>query len=105
MAVPGRAKGDMISGSRWGGNVISFVIPAYNEESLLGRTLDAVSDAAGALGRPFEVVVVDDASTDRTAAVARGLGARVVPVNHRQIAATRNAGAREAAGQMLIFVD
>jgi glycosyltransferase involved in cell wall biosynthesis len=85
--------------------VISFVIPAYNEEALLGRTLRAVIDAARALGEQFEVVVVDDASTDGTAAIARERGARVVPVNHRQIAATRNAGAREARGQMLIFVD
>src|SRR5215468_6012534 len=85
--------------------MISFVIPAYNEELLLGRTLDALNDAAGALAQPYEVIVVDDASTDRTAAVARERAARVVVVNHRQIAATRNAGAREAAGEMLIFVD
>jgi glycosyltransferase involved in cell wall biosynthesis len=85
--------------------VISFVIPAYNEELLLGRTLRALHDAAQPLGEPFEVVVVDDASTDGTAAVAREYGSRVVPVNHRQIAATRNAGAREAHGEVLIFVD
>src|SRR5262245_2867285 len=85
--------------------MISFVIPAYNEELLLGRTLDAVNDAGGALAQPYEVIVVDDASTDRTAAIARERGARVVPVKHRQIAATRNSGAREAAGEMLIFVD
>jgi glycosyltransferase involved in cell wall biosynthesis len=85
--------------------VISFVIPAYNEELLLGRTLIAMNDAARALELPFEVVVVDDASTDRTASVAREHGVRVVPVNLRQIAATRNAGARAATGEMLIFVD
>lgn len=85
--------------------MITFVIPAYNEELLLGRTLRAVNDAAGPLPEPFEVVVVDDASTDGTAAVAREHNARVVGVNHRQIAATRNAGAREAQGEMLIFVD
>src|SRR5207253_1097700 len=75
------------------------------EELLLGRTLRAVNEAARSLGEPFEVVVVDDASTDGTAAVAREHGARVVAANHRQIAATRNAGAREAHGEMLIFVD
>jgi glycosyltransferase involved in cell wall biosynthesis len=85
--------------------MISFVIPAYNEELLLGRTLRALNDAAGPSGEQFEVVVVDDASTDCTAAVAREHGARVVPVNHRQIAAARNAGAREAHGEVLIFVD
>lgn len=85
--------------------MISFVIPAYNEESLLGRTLAALDDAARAVGEPYEILVADDDSTDRTAAIAREHGARVVPVRHRQIAATRNAGAREAAGEMLVFVD
>lgn len=85
--------------------MISFVVPAYNEEQLLGRTLAALNDAGRALGEPFEVVVADDASSDRTAEVAREHGARVVPVTNRQIAATRNAGARVATGALLIFVD
>jgi glycosyltransferase involved in cell wall biosynthesis len=85
--------------------LISFVIPAYNEEALLGRALVAIRDAAGVLGRPFEVLVADDASTDRTAEVAEAGGARVVRVHHRRISATRNAGARAAAGDYLIFVD
>lgn len=85
--------------------MISFIVPAYNEEALLGRTVSALHEAGRALGEPFEIVVADDASTDRTADVARAHQARVVPVNHRQIAATRNAGARAATGTMLIFVD
>jgi glycosyltransferase involved in cell wall biosynthesis len=85
--------------------MISFVVPAYNEQQLLGRTLDALKIAGSALEQPFEIVVADDASTDRTAAIAREFGARVVAVNHRQIAATRNAGARAASGDLLIFVD
>jgi glycosyltransferase involved in cell wall biosynthesis len=84
---------------------ISFIIPAYNEERLLGRTLRAIDRAAQPPGEPIEVIVVDDASTDRTAAVAQEHGARVVSVKCRQIAATRNAGAREADGEMFIFVD
>lgn len=84
---------------------ISVIIPAYNEERLLGRTLGAIERAAQALGEAVDVIVVDDASTDRTAAVAQEHGARVVSVQCRQIAATRNAGAREAAGELLIFVD
>src|SRR5262245_10787235 len=85
--------------------MISFIIPAYNEEFLLDQTLRAVNDAAGALGGRFEVMVADDASTDRTASIALEHGARVVPGGHRQIAATRNAGARAASGEMLLFVD
>ena len=85
--------------------MLSFIVPAYNEEILIGSTLAALNDAGAALGQPFEVVVVDDASTDRTAAIAAEHGARVVPAQNRQIAATRNAGARAAGGEMLIFVD
>jgi len=84
---------------------VSFIIPAYNEARLLGRTVSAIEKAARALRLAFEVIVVDDASSDRTSEVARAHGARVVPVSCRQIAATRNAGARAAAGEWLVFVD
>jgi glycosyltransferase involved in cell wall biosynthesis len=85
--------------------MISFIIPAYNEERLLGSTLGALHAAAQAVGEPYEIIVADDASTDRTAAVAEGHGARVVRVARRQIAATRNAGARAARGDLFLFVD
>ena len=85
--------------------MITFIVPAHNEEQLLGRTLAALHAAAGEIGTQYELLVVDDASTDRTAEIARAAGARVIPVDHRQIASTRNAGARAAAGDLLIFVD
>ncbi len=85
--------------------MISFVVPAFNEELLIGRTLAALRDAGEASGEPFEIVVADDASTDRTPEIAREHGARVLAVRNRQIAGTRNAGARAATGEMLIFVD
>jgi glycosyltransferase involved in cell wall biosynthesis len=85
--------------------MISFIVPAYNEERLLGATLDALHAAGRAVGELYELVVVDDASTDRTALIARRHGALLVSVAHRQIAATRNSGAREANGDLFIFVD
>jgi glycosyltransferase involved in cell wall biosynthesis len=85
--------------------MISFIVPAYNEETLIGRTLEALNRAAEDIGQPYEIVVADDASSDRTAAIAEAHGARVVTVDRRQIAATRNAGARESTGDKLIFVD
>lgn len=85
--------------------LISFVVPAWNEERWLPATLAAIRVAADELGRPYEIVVADDASDDATAELARQGGARVVAVSHRQIAATRNSGARAARGELLVFVD
>ena len=85
--------------------MISFIVPAHNEQADLGRTLEAIHEAGGMAGRQYEVIVVDDASTDATAQIARQNNARVVSVNHRQIAATRNAGGRAAQGRYLLFID
>lgn len=85
--------------------MISFIVPAYNEELLLGPTLAAIHAAARDAEQSYEIIVVDDGSTDGTATVAREGRARVVTVQHRQIARTRNAGARAAVGEVLVFVD
>src|SRR6266436_4880391 len=85
--------------------MISFIVPAHNEQAVLGRTLQAIHDSARSVGQPYEIIVVDDASTDTTAEIARRHQATVVRVNHRQIAATRNSGARAARGDRLFFVD
>ena len=85
--------------------MLSFVIPAFDEERLLAATLAALHAAAREAGVAYEIVVADDDSSDATAAVAAQGGARVVPVAHRQIAATRNSGARAAGGEVLVFVD
>ena len=85
--------------------LLSIVVPAHDEEAFIGRTLQALHAAAEATGLAYEVIVVDDGSTDATAEIARSGGARVVPVVVRQIAAARNAGARVANGEMLVFVD
>jgi glycosyltransferase involved in cell wall biosynthesis len=84
-------------------DVISFIVPAHNEEGLIGATVRSLHHAAA--GLEHEVIVVDDASSDRTAEVAAGHGARAIRVEHRHIAATRNAGAKASTGQMLVFVD
>ena len=87
---------------------ISIIIPAYNEESLIGATLDAINAAIASCKDQMtghEVLVVNDASTDRTAEISRQHGARVIDVQKRQIAAVRNAGAKAANGDAFVFVD
>jgi glycosyltransferase involved in cell wall biosynthesis len=85
--------------------MISFIVPAHNEEACLPTTLDALRAAADKVGQPYEVIVVNDASTDATGEIARRRGVQVIDVAYRHIAATRNAGARAAHGDILFFVD
>ena len=87
---------------------VSVVLPAFNEEKLLPAALAAVKAAASAFtarGWEWECVVCDNNSTDGTSAVARAAGATVVfePVN--QIGRARDAGARVATGEWLVFID
>src|SRR5688572_21701993 len=87
---------------------ISVIVPAFNEEKLIGATLRSIKEAASAFterGWETELVVCNNNSTDRTADVAAAEGARVVfePVN--QIGRARHAGACAAAGDWLVFVD
>ena len=72
---------------------------------MIGATVRTLCASANAVGEAYEVVVVDDDSTDATAAVARASGASVLHVKLRQISAVRNAGARAARGNLLVFVD
>jgi glycosyltransferase involved in cell wall biosynthesis len=85
--------------------MISFIVPAHNEEAWVGRCVSAIRGGLESIDEPHEIIVVDDASTDATASIARQQSAQVVRVEHRQIAATRNAGARQAHGDIFFFVD
>lgn len=87
---------------------LSLVIPAHNEERFLTRLLDSVEVARERWRQgpaAIEVIVADNASTDRTAVIAREKGCRVVEVEERRIASVRNGGAAVAQGGILCFVD
>src|SRR5438105_6848434 len=85
--------------------MISFIVPAYNEEHELSGTLAAIHAAGSDAGQRYEIIVVDDASTDATPEIAAQAGARVIRINRRHIAASRNAGGRTAQGEYLFFID
>ena len=91
--------------------ILSVIIPARNEERLLPETLRSVGASLAYYrsitsdARPVEVIVSDNLSTDRTGAIARAAGARVVVAPRRNIASVRNCGVRAARGRFLIFVD
>jgi glycosyltransferase involved in cell wall biosynthesis len=82
--------------------LISIIIPAHNEEKYLGQTLRSLR----AQTYPYyEVIVVANGCTDRTAAVARENGARLVDLPERGLGKARNTGGAKARGQVLLFLD
>jgi glycosyltransferase involved in cell wall biosynthesis len=81
---------------------ISVVIPAYNAAWCLPRCLKSVF--AQTL-KPEEVIVVDDGSTDNTAAVAAGLGASVISRRNGGLSAARNTGIQNASGEWIALLD
>jgi glycosyltransferase involved in cell wall biosynthesis len=99
---------------------LSFVIPARNEEALIGEALEAIlASVIRASGRsgadlwlpdtPFEIIVADDGSEDATPLVAgifaEDVGVRLVRCAGGTCAAARNAGAAASSGRVLCFVD
>ena len=79
---------------------LSVVIPAFNASATLGATVDSAFAAAA-----DEVIVVDDGSTDATADIARGHGARVLFQQNSGASAARQAGLRAASGTYVVLLD
>jgi glycosyltransferase involved in cell wall biosynthesis len=87
---------------------ISIIVPAYNEEKLIERSLQSIRSAAttfSQIGWEHELIVCDNNSSDRTGELARAQGARVLFESVNQISRARNAGAAAANGEWFVFVD
>jgi glycosyltransferase involved in cell wall biosynthesis len=84
---------------------ISVVIPCLNEEEAVGRVVDQALEGIRRSGRPGEVVVVDNASTDRSAEVAAAHGARVVAEHRRGYGNAYLTGLAESSGEYVVMGD
>lgn len=83
---------------------LSVLVPAYNEEEYLPACLQALQRQTYPAGS-YEIIVIDNASTDATARVARRFGARVIHEPARGIARARQAGFESARGQVIASTD
>lgn len=91
--------------------MISIIIPLYNKGELIGRTLRSIA-AQENVPVEYEVVVVDDGSTDGCADIARRVASetgiqnfRVIPQTNAGVGAARNRGIAEARGEYVAFLD
>ncbi len=82
--------------------MISVVIPAHNEEGYLGATLAALHRQTYC---NYEIIVVANGCTDRTAQIARGRCHRLIVLPEKHLGLSRNLGARVSQGELLLFLD
>ena len=83
---------------------MSFIIPAQNEELLLPNTLDSIHNATKQQ-LTYEVILINNASTDNTASIAASKGARVINQETGTIGSLRNTGVKNSLGEFLVFLD
>lgn len=81
---------------------VSIVIPVYNRASLIGSVIEALLDQAY---RPFEIIIVDDGSTDNTERIVSSYQVKYIYQENRGPAAARNRGFRESGGDIIAFID
>ncbi|MBU3913304.1 MAG: glycosyltransferase family 2 protein [Nanoarchaeota archaeon] len=85
------------------GTAVSVIIPVYNEEEDIGKCLASLNKQSY---RNFEIVIVDDDSTDKTLEVVKKFSRiRIFKQNHQGPGNARNLGAKKAEGDILVFVD
>ena len=92
------------------GMLLTFIVPTYNRAGLVGRAIDSVLDQRDAFEHPFEIIVVDDGSTDATVAVLNAYrdDPAVVVVRqseNRGLGAARNLAMRRARGAWCALLD
>src|SRR5262249_53329301 len=84
---------------------VTIVLPCLNEEAAIGLCLERLQEVITREGLRAEIVVVDNASTDRSAAIARAHGARVIYQPERGYGSAYLKGLSEARGRYLVMAD
>ena len=82
--------------------LFSVIIPVFNREILLPRAIESVLNQSF---KDFEIIVIDDGSTDKSAQVAQSYGVRVVKRKNGGVAAARNLGIKLSKGNIIAFLD
>jgi len=83
----------------------SIIIPAYNEEKLIGRCLNSILAASAPYQDQMEVIVVLNRCTDRTEEIARSYNCVIVKEDSKNMSIIRNAGAKVARGEIIATID
>lgn len=88
--------------------LLSIIIPAFNEEALIGENISLIMkalDGSKFRNHDWEIIVCNNNSSDDTEKAAKASGARVVFEEHNQISRARNTGAKSATRDWLLFID
>lgn len=80
----------------------SIIIPVYNVEKYIKRALDSVFKQTE---KDFEVIVIDDACTDKSIEIAKEYDVKIISTKHVSVSQARNLGIKEAKGEYLVFLD
>ena len=85
---------------------VTVVVPAFNEEEAIAEDLRAIREGLDGAGIPYEIIVVDDGSSDKTPRIAREMGVRVIThYSNRGVGAARKTGIRAARGEIIVMID
>ncbi len=86
--------------------MISVILPAYNEEKIIGKVIDEINDVLRKTKYKFEIIVVDDASADKTAEIASQKRVRLLKhLENLGSGASRKTGILNAKGDYILFLD